>query len=431
VLTRGTTLATWPPPQTFWGEVQRATNFGATPHLFKKIIPAEVLSSADVLAGVHRVREAHAARTPSAARIRVYVGEDRRDDMVPAVLQAKFEPCDDFVTWMQQIVKSDRFSLVVNNLETTRERLADRYGELIRGAFAGLGAPIGGCEQVAFIGNYSGTAFGVHEGFEDALLTHLGPGVKDFYCWPQETYKGLTGTAEPTFGDYRWLLAHGHKFVLEPGDILYLPRRVYHVGVQDHFSVSVAIPFYTYSHSRLLAVSLLPDLVAQVAASIPDEPSALNPVTTGWRGIADDILPLARSVVTDLSEDLEALVSAAIETRWLALASNGGWEVTADDLARRDALTSLNPEHLVGGARVALRPPYQLAWSEGPAGTAGPTIYLRGIPTYVPNTAELISLFVQLNAGEEVAIPSAEEAVDAFRALALSGGLILVNDREN
>lgn len=42
-----------------------------------------------------------------------------------------------------------------------------------------FGLPAGGSEQVAFMGNYSATAFGVHEGHEDAFLVHLGSGTKD------------------------------------------------------------------------------------------------------------------------------------------------------------------------------------------------------------------------------------------------------------
>ncbi|MFD9418038.1 JmjC domain-containing protein [Streptomyces goshikiensis] len=42
-------------------------------------------------------------------------------------------------------------------------------------------------------------------------------------------------------------MEHGECFVLEPGDGLFLPRRVFHVGMQqDTLSVSVATALYTF-----------------------------------------------------------------------------------------------------------------------------------------------------------------------------------------
>jgi hypothetical protein len=52
--------------------------------------------------------------------------------------------------------------------------------------------------------------------------------------------------------DYQALLEEVEYFLHEPGEALFLPRRVSHVGTQDTFSVSMALPLYTYPHARIL-----------------------------------------------------------------------------------------------------------------------------------------------------------------------------------
>ncbi len=165
---------------------------------------------------------------------------------------------DAFVPWMQDLAGADRFSLVINNLETVSPALAAGLGTFLKSLIDGWGLPLGGAEQVAFVGNYAGTAFGIHEGYEDAFLIRLGPNAKNFYCWPAEQYEKLTGGKQPTFGDYQALLEQAEHFLLEPGDALFLPRRVFHVGTQETFSVSVAMPLYTYPYARILASRIIP-----------------------------------------------------------------------------------------------------------------------------------------------------------------------------
>ena len=192
---------------------------------------------------------------------------------------------------MQDLVGAERFSLVINNLETVSPALAAGLGTFLRSLIDGWGLPLGGAEQVAFAGNYSGTAFGIHEGYEDAFLVHLGPNAKNFYCWSAELYEKLTGGKEPTYGDYQALLEHGEHFLLEPGDALFLPRRVFHVGTQDTFSVSVAMPLYTYPYAQILQSRIIPDVLASLAGNGPDdplnEPSEMADAAAGPAAVAE------------------------------------------------------------------------------------------------------------------------------------------------
>ncbi|MFJ4429164.1 hypothetical protein [Streptomyces bobili] len=192
---------------------------------------------------------------------------------------------DAFVPWMQDFVGAERFSLVINNLETVSPALASGLGTFLKSLVDGWGLPLGGAVQVAFAGNCSGTVFGIHEGYEDAFLVHLGPNAKNFYCWPAEQYGKLTGGKQATLGEYQALLEQGEHFLLEPGDALFQPRRVFHVGTQETFSISVAMPLYTYPYAQLLQSRIIPEVLAELAGDGPDdplnEPSAMADTAAG------------------------------------------------------------------------------------------------------------------------------------------------------
>ncbi len=419
------TSALWQPPDQFWNsEFQAQTDGGRRPTVFKHLLPPDLVTVDDVLKTVLRLQQAHAASDVTAAKVRVYVGEDRRDDLVRNILTTAWGPKDDFLAWMQKVVGAKRFSLVINNLETLSEPLSASIGAFNASMFANWGLPVGGCEQVAFIGNYAGTAFGVHEGYEDAFQFHLGPGVKHFYCWSQDTYTRLTGSPEPIFGDYRWLLSHGECFDLETGDVLFLPRRVFHVGVQSHFSVAVTVPIYTYPYRRLLARAILPQLLEAVLQLSEETPSPLQQLAGGWPALVRDISPSIDDLLAVLTQHLGTLLPPIIADRWQALVSNGGWEVLEHDLARNDAAHIIaEAERLQPGASLALRPPYRLCWTSDESDGESAQIYLRGVSVPVTHLQALAPVLHRLNAGEAIIVPDAPAVVEGLRALYSTGGL--------
>lgn len=414
----------WPPNRNFWSsEFPGKTNNRTTPYLFKGVIPSAAASPGDVLAGLAAMRRAHAEGTPHAAKVRVYVGEERHDELVDTVLTKDGWDDGAFVPWMQSLVGAERFSLVLNNLETTSPQLAAGLGAFLRSLFEGWGVPIGGAEQAAFAGNYSGTAFGVHEGAEDAFLCHLGPGIKDFYCWSPESYVKHTGGKEPLFGDYRWLLEHGERFVMEPGDALFLPKRVFHVGRQDTFSISVAVPLYTFPDNRLLRLSVLPDLLDSVLGEDPDDPfgtqSPMHVAADGSGPAAQRLTERARTALTTMSEHLEDAVARHMELRWASIWSNGGWEPLDDDLARTQAAAAFDAAQARPGATVTIPAPYQLRI------TGSQQAYLRGVSVTCDTEPLSAALVAELNTGAPVALPDNEALCTTIAALGTTGGIHL------
>ena len=411
---------TWPPADSFWSDDFPARTMNrTTPFLFKGIVPASAANCDAVLDGFAAIRRGHAAGTEISAHARVYVGEDRRDDLLEEVLAAPAWPDAAFVPWLQGLAGAERFSLVINNLETVSPFLAASLGTFLASLFQGWGVPMGGAELVAFAGNYSGTAFGVHEGYEDAFLTHYGPGIKDFYTWSNEEYQKLTGGSDPLHGDYLWLLEHGEHFILEPGDALFLPQRVFHVGRQDEFSVSVAMPLYTYPDAAILRQAVLPDLIESLLAGGPDTalglPSPMAGLDAGSAPVAERLSDLAAQTLTIASEQAGNAIERHTHQRWHTVLSNGGWEMVEADLARSEAIDVFVPEHVVPGAEGSVTAPYRLI-------VTGRQAFLRGFEIAADPTTLTPDLVAALNTGP-ITLPADEHVLTAVRALGATGGL--------
>jgi hypothetical protein len=410
----------WPPGPGFWAEEfpMRTAN-RTVPYLFKGIIPQHAADTDAVLNGFAAIRDAHTAGATVSAHARVYVEEDRRDDLVTAALAAPAWPSDGFVTWMQDLIGADRFSLVINNLETISPSLATGLGTFLGSLFHGWGMPLGGAELVAFAGNYAGTAFGVHEGFEDAFLTHYGPGVKLFYTWSNADFQKLTGSSDALYGDYRWLLEHGECFALEPGDALFLPRRVFHVGRQTEFSVSVAVPLYTHPDADILRLHVLPDLITSALtrsqAADLRTPSPMAAFDAGPAPVADRMATCLAAGLAAAADQAGAAVDRHLDQRWRTLLSNGGWEMVDHDLGRDTAIAAFDPEQVRAGAVASVLAPYRLL-------VAGTQAFLRGYEVTVDPAVLTGELVAALNAGP-FTLPTDDAVLTAVRQLGATGGL--------
>ncbi|MFE9137951.1 hypothetical protein [Streptomyces sp. NPDC007355] len=419
--------AAWPPPRAFWTDTLPEKTAGMTrPHLFKGVVPASAANAEAVLDGFAAIRRAHAAGLEITANARVYVGEEHRPDLVDKVLAADAWPEDGFTAWMQEQVGAERFSLVLNTLESVSPALASGLGEFVGALIEGWGLPAGGAELVAFVGNYSGTAFGVHEGYENAFLTHYGPGTKDFYCWPAEEYRKLTGGSDPLYGDYTWLLEHGEHFALEPGDALFLPERVFHVGRQSEFSVSVAVPLYTFPDAAIARAWIAPDLLGALLVSEPDtdagRPSPMQPYTAGPGELARRLTTVTTAAFTAAAEQAPAAAADHAHQRWYTVLSNGGWQQTDLDLARDEAAAAFAASDLGPGTSVAVRAPYQLM-------VTGEQAFLRSCETTADSAILTPDLVERLNSGP-ITLPDDPQVISAIRTLGATGGLTVTTTTE-
>jgi hypothetical protein len=406
----------------FWrNEFVRDTKDGTSPFLFKKVFPSDLTRLQSVTNAFQSFQDTK-IREKVVSHARIYLHEERRDDLMIKVVNETFLPEETLCEFIQRLTNAERFSLIINNFEQICPLLAADIGQFIQCMFSVRGAPIGGCEQVAFIGNYSGTAFGVHEGYEHAFLVHLGPGIKEFYCWSQKKYLELThGERTPTYGDYTWMLQYAEKFILEPGDILYLPALVFHVGRQSHFSISVAVPFYTYPKERFFTKIIVPGLSTLLPFDLEGMSKPI-PLKNGSENFINEFLPLAKTIFSDyLRKELDLILSY----RWHRLASNSFWEI-ADNYVNdplEEVELSKNAMTLYKNCKLQLISPYKICWEKS-LNCSGDElrVFIRACSVVVPYKQELIFLFKKLN--NNAVIPLLEDwQIPIFSMLSQTGGL--------
>lgn len=410
---------------TLWNGFDEKTGGGRAPYLFESLLPLhESFAGPDAVEQAFYTLTEHAVRETTDCRIRIYDGEQRRDELIdPAYSQERREG-ETLVTFMQRLTGKTRFSLVINNLEQISPRLAADFGRFIRSFFAFRGMPVGGVEQAAFCGNYAGTAFGIHEGFEHAFLCHLGPGVKDFYCWTRDEYIALAGGRAPTFADanaYDALLKTGKLFVLKPGDVLYLPASVYHIGRQDEYSVSVALPFYTYPLTRFLSRRVIPDLSEQ---SLPfDQEGISDLLPFGTRNPL--LAPLGQLLDDTLRRWSDGALPEYLGYHWHRLVSNGGWELPRRISEKvREEGPLQDPLPIEIGQSIRLREPLRISHQAALGCSSGQRRVFAGARSVVlddPDAGQ-VAWLEQLNTYDPVQVHTEQQRV-ASRALSRTGSL--------
>jgi len=406
----------WPPSDTWWNkEFIELTNGGVEPYLFKSMLPKGFPPPTEIENIIKNIQHSDIS-DPASSRVRVYIEEDRRDDLANQVVNGKIPENLSIKKYIQDLSKADRFSLVVNRLQDWSQPLTEYIGELLGSMYRARGIPIGGSEMVAFAGNYSGTAFGVHRGYEHALLIHLGPGTKYFHCWSEELYTSLTGTIEPTFGDYTKLLDSSTEFVMEPGDFLFLPALVFHVGRQDDFSVSVACPLYTYPTLRFTK-----HLMETFLEKVPfDQTGMSNHINFSLK--SDEIKNIIKDDSIEISNKISAELPILVEDYWFRLISNGGFDLTE---FQENRITKSKFD-IDKNTIIKLIKPYSICWIEEKLDEGDLFyVYLKGYKLKLEYSKGIIELFVNLNNRESIKINS-KKFTDSIKLL-LSTGAFEIN----
>ena len=415
--------------QRSWRRLDELTLDRKEAHLFKRVFSPACLPNLarSVERTALRVLESsNYGKTD--ARARVYINETRRDDIVQSLLSDDAKDGECFPSFVQRVSKSKRFSLVMNNLEQASDELASRFGGVLSPFFEQLGVPLGGVEQALFCGNYTTTAFGIHEGFEHALLCHLGPNTKLFHCWSQSEYLQVSGTREPTFSstnEYSTLLERSKLFQLEPGDVLFLPALVYHVGMQNDYSISVALPLYSYPTSRFLANLVLPTVFSKTLPFDSEGSSEHVPY--------EDSRHLLHRVKSEFESALQVWENGAIDRvvtdYWNRLSSNGYWELPTTILKNLDidfATVDSTYSNTATRGHYKLVPPYKFVVGQPKlmGRSRGRYLYIKAQRLHIDlDDIDLLRFAEDLNSGRPAKPRVPSEAV-LLREVTGTGGVI-------
>ncbi|MFN8337167.1 MAG: hypothetical protein U0U09_18690 [Cyclobacteriaceae bacterium] len=140
----------------------------------------------------------------------------------------------------------DTIGLILNFCENLHEEFKRFIGQRVRPLLKAHGMPTHGIEISLFAGNYSKTPIGFHLDQRGHRVIHLqvGPGVKEMFLIPKHVFEvdlfPIT-KGEKSFHDVEALIPYAQKYVIEPGDVYFMPHGFYHVGRNLGNSTSITI----------------------------------------------------------------------------------------------------------------------------------------------------------------------------------------------
>ncbi|WP_062271129.1 cupin domain-containing protein [Endozoicomonas arenosclerae] len=145
--------------------------------------------------------------------------------------------------YLKNLLSSNKFCLSIDALSSYCDIFSESILESIISPLSKRLDINQGIDIYSFIGNYGLTPFGIHDDFDHTLLFHIGPGKKTAYIWERDRFKSLSGTLTSST-NYSDLLPYAEKYVLEPGDLIYIPIGDFHVFDTIEFSITLGITIY-------------------------------------------------------------------------------------------------------------------------------------------------------------------------------------------
>lgn len=193
---------------------------------------------------------------------RVFAGQGTRDDFGDRLTVEPRSPSEDLPHWLARLFGDGPVCAALNGLNAWSDGLDDLVrAEFLEDWLSRLGGPLGGIDVYAFMGCYPITPFGIHKDAEHTFLYHLGPGKKQAWVWlPQE----LDRQHLHALGGFRLeaLPEGAFEYMLDPGDVLFIPAEHYHVLANPEFSVTLGIAPYE-SRAMDFAAEVLRSMMQQ------------------------------------------------------------------------------------------------------------------------------------------------------------------------
>lgn len=245
--------------------------------------------------------------------LKTYINNELRNDYIenmvanPPKLEYSLE------RWSQQIFGKQKFGMILIGLEAYSNSFAEQMATIIRPLLEIAGLPLDGLSFLFFMGNYGFTPFGVHKEAigEDGILFHLGPENKEFYTWDDPKFNVIEHNSE-VFHNVSDMLAKGEAYKLEPGDAMFIPHYVYHIGNTPKFSLSFVLDYINPPKDRfeneLIKLTSEEELLNHIEY---EKPIKLNELQENLNDVID-------------FQSIQKKIEIAFARKVLQLKSNGG-----------------------------------------------------------------------------------------------------------
>lgn len=226
---------------------------------------------------------------------------------------------EDIIDWLKNLSSREDIFLAINKVDYWHEEMARWCAQLFKEIENDFKNELLHLEVTYFIGNPRYTPFGVHiDEVSDALHLNLGPNDRSMVLWDKETYVQCTGSTQSMF-DPDAILSKGTEYQIKKGQWFYLPAsRYYHIGVNNGFSLSLAIALIRYD-----AKTFVEKAVQQKATDLSVDWNSLLPGVLQYINESSDVIDQSR----DTNSSSFSIEDAIMEYT-LRIKSNGGFRMS-------------------------------------------------------------------------------------------------------
>ena len=176
--------------------------------------------------------------------MKIYIDSELRNDYILKLVKHPPKVGESLEEWSHQIFGDQKFGMILIGLEQYSNAFAIKAASMVSPLLKTAGMPVHGLSFLFFMGNYGFTPFGIHKEAtgEDGILFHLGPENKQFYTWDDPKFNSLDHNTQ-VFHNVSEMISEGEEYILEPGDAMFIPHYVYHIGNTSEFSSSVVLDY--------------------------------------------------------------------------------------------------------------------------------------------------------------------------------------------
>ncbi|MFJ7941158.1 JmjC domain-containing protein [Peribacillus sp. NPDC096622] len=150
---------------------------------------------------------------------------------------------DSLVEWFSEWLEGDNFCVLFDRITDYSEMV---YNIIASEVIGNLGQNVElkiGADTYAIFGNYGYTPFGIHPDNEPIFLIHCGPEKKDIWYWEECPDESIVGRTDILKKSNTWKKGAVHV-VLEPGDMIFIPKHVYHLLYTRDFSITLGTALF-------------------------------------------------------------------------------------------------------------------------------------------------------------------------------------------